>query len=154
MVKTVREIQDKWRRAPEVPPDVKRKLAARFGRAMERVVATHAEQFRGTDYDPVQRLKQFERLCKRAEALVSTAPRGEAGVSPAELLARKWRAQLAANTMGARVDEQAKRRAAREDVKRLQVERRRLGTLTGSEADALQARFQRACDRVFRENPA
>ena len=154
VVKTVREIQDKWRRAPEVPPDVKRKLAARFGRAMERVVATHAEQFRGTDYDPAQRLKQFERLCKRAEALVSTAPRGEAGVSPAELLARKWRAQLAANTMGARVDEQAKRRAAREDVKRLQVERRRLGTLTGSEADALQARFQRACDRVFRENPA
>ena len=154
VVKTVREIQDKWRRAPEVPPDVKRKLAARFGRAMERVVQTHAEQFRGTDYDPAQRLKQFERLCKRAEALVSAAPSGEAGVSPAELLARKWRAQLAANTMGARVDEQAKRRAAREDVKRLQVERRRLGTLTGSEADALQARFQRACDRVFRENPA
>ena len=154
VVKTVRELQDKWRRAPEVPPDVKRKLAARFGRAMERVVERHAEQFRGTDYDPAQRLKRFERLCKRAEALVATAPSGAAGVSPAELLARKWRAQLAANTMGARVDEEAKRRAAREDVKRLQVERRRLGTLTGSEADALQARFQRACDRVFRENPA
>ena len=154
VVKTVREIQDKWRRAPEVPPDVKRKLAARFGRAIARVVEAYAEQFRGTDYDPAQRLKQFERLCKRVEALVATESRGDAGVSPAELLARKWRAQLAANTMGVRVDEQAKRRAAREDVKRLQTERRRLGTLTGSEADALQARFQRACDRVFRENPA
>ena len=121
---------------------------------MARVVETHAEQFRGTDYDPAQRLKQFERLCKRAEALVPTESRGDAGVSPAELLARKWRTQLAANTMGVRVDEEAKRRAAREDVKRLQAERRRLGTLTGSEADALQARFQRACDRVFRENPA
>ena len=154
LVRTVREIQEKWRRAPEVPPDVKRKLAARFGRAISRVVETHAEQFRGTDYDPAQRLKQFERLCKRAEALVSTESRGDADVSPAELLARKWRTQLAANTMGVRVDEDAKRRAAREDVKRLQAERRRLGTLTGSEADALQARFQRACDRVFRENPA
>ena len=154
LVRTVREIQEKWRRAPEVPPDVKRKLAARFGRAISRVVETHAEQFRGTDYDPAQRLKQFERLCKRAEALVSTESRGDADVSPAELLARKWRTQLAANTMGVRVDEEAKRRAAREDVKRLQAERRRLGTLTGSEADALQARFQRACDRVFRENSA
>ena len=154
LVRTVREIQEKWRRAPEVPPDVKRKLAARFGRAISRVVETHAEQFRGTDYDPAQRLKQFERLCKRAEALVSAESRGDADVSPAELLARKWRTQLAANTMGVRVDEEAKRRAAREDVKRLQAERRRLGTLTGSEADALQARFQRACDRVFRENPA
>ena len=154
LVRTIREIQDKWRRAPEVPPDVKRRLAARFGRAIARVVETHAEQFRGTDYDPAQRLKHFERLCKRAEALVATESRGAAGVSPAELLARNWRAQLAANTMGVRVDEQAQRRAAREDVKRLQAERRRLGTLTGSEADALQARFQRACDRVFRENPA
>ena len=154
LVRTVREIQDRWRRAPEVPPDVKRKLAARFGRAIARVVETHAEQFRGTDYDPAQRLKQFERLCKRAEALVPTESRGDAGVSPAELLASKWRTQLAANTMGVRVDEEAKRRAAREDVKRLQAERRRLGTLTGSEADALQARFQRACDRVFRESPA
>lgn len=154
LVRTVREIQEKWRRAPEVPPDVKRKLAARFGRAISRVVETHADQFRGTDYDPAQRLKQFERLCKRVEALVSTESRGDADVSPAELLARKWRTQLAANTMGVRVDEEAKRRAAREDVKRLQAERRRLGTLTGSEADALQARFQRACDRVFRENPA
>ena len=153
LVGTVRDIQDRWRRAPEVPPEIKRKLAARFGRAIARVVEVHADRFRGTDYDPAQRLKRLERLCERAEALVTAEPRGDAGVSPAELLARKWRAQMAANTMGVRVDEEANRRAAREDVKRLQAERRRLGTLTGSEADALQARFQRACDRVFRGNP-
>ena len=154
VVKTVRGIQDRWRRAPDVPPDVKRRLAARFGRAIARVVEAHADRFRGTEHDPAQRLKQLERLCRRAEALVAAESRDAAAVSPAELLARKWRAQLAANTMGVRVDEEAKRRAAREDVKRLQAERRRLGALTGSEADALQARFQRACDRVFRENPA
>ena len=153
LVGAVRDIQDRWRRAPEVPPEIKRKLAARFGRAIARVVEVHADRFRGTDYDPAQRLKRLERLCERAEALVTAEPRGDAGVSPAELLARKWRAQMAANTMGVRVDEEANRRAAREDVKRLQAERRRLGTLTGSEADALQARFQRACDRVFRGNP-
>ena len=154
MVKAVRDIQDRWRRAPEVPSDVKRKLAARFGRAIARVVEAHAEQFRGTDYDPGRRLKQLERLCERAEAFAATESGSDAGVSPAELLARKWRAQMAANTMGVRVDEQAKRRAVREDVKRLQAERRRLGTLTGSKADALQARFQRACDRAFRDHPA
>ena len=153
-VKTVRDVQDRWRRAPEVPPEIKRKLTVRFSRAIARVVESHAERFRGTDYDPAQRLKQFERLCERAESLVESESPREAAVSPAELLARKWRAQMAANTMGARIDDEAKRRAAREDVKRLQAERRRLGALTGPEADALQARFQRACDRVFRENPA
>ena len=153
LVKTVRDIQDRWRRAPEVPPEIKRKLAVRFSRAIARVVESHAERFRGTDYDPAQRLKQLRRLCERAEALVESESPRDAAVSPAELLARKWRAQMAANTMGARVDDEAKRRAAREDVKRLQAERRRLGALTGSEADALQARFQRACDRVYRENP-
>ena len=153
-VKTVRDIQDRWRRAPEVPPEIKRKLGVRFSRAVARVVDAHAERFRGTDYDPAQRLKQLERLCKRAEALAESESPREAAASPAELLARKWRAQMAANTMGARVDAETKRRAVREDVKRLQTERRRLGTLTGAEADSLQARFQRACDRVFRENPA
>ena len=154
LVKIVRDIQDRWRRAPEVPPEIKRKLAVRFSRATARVVEAHADRFRGTDYDPARRLKQLEQLCQRAEALVESKSPRDAGVSPAELLARKWRAQMAANTMGARVDEEARRRAARENVKRLQTERRRLGTLTGSEADALQSRFQRACDRVFRENPA
>jgi len=153
-VKTVRDIQDRWRRAPEVPPEIKRKLAVRFSRAIARVVEAHADRFRGTDYDPARRLKQLEQLCQRAEALVESESPRDAGVSPAELLARKWRAQMAANTMGARDDEEARRRASRENVKRLQTERRRLGTLTGSEADALQSRFQRACDRVFRENPA
>ena len=153
LVKTVREIQDKWRGAPDVPPEVNRKLAVRFSRAIARVVEANADQFRGTEHDPAQRLKQLERLCKRAEALVDAESRSDTAVSPAELLARKWRAQMAANTMGARVDEEAKRRAAREDVKRLQAERRRLGPLTGSAADALQARFQRACDRVFNERP-
>ena len=153
-VKTVRDVQDRWRRAPEVPPEIKRKLAVRFSRAIARVVDAHADRFRGTEHDPARRLKQLEQLCRRAEALVESESPRDAGVSPAELLARKWRTQMAANTMGVRVDEEARRRAARENVKRLQTERRRLGTLTGSEADVLQSRFQRACDRVFRENPA
>lgn len=154
VVRAVREVQEKWRRAPDVPSDVRRKLGARFDRAVARVVAAHAEQFRGTEHDPARRLQRFEKLCERVEALVSAASPGGGRESPAELLARKLRAQLAANTMGVGVDEQAKKRAAREDVKRLQAERRRLGALTGAEADALQARFQRACDRVFRDNPA
>lgn len=153
-VRTVRGIQDRWRQAPAVPPEVKRKLTVRFSRALARVVEAHAERFRGTEHDPARRIERLERLCRQAEALVESESPAAAAVSPAELLARKWRAQMAANTMGARVDEGAKRRAAREDVKRLQTERRRLGALTGSEAEALQARFQQACDRVFRQNPA
>ncbi len=39
-----------------------------------------------------------------------------------------------------------------EEVKRLQSERRRLGSLAGTEASELQTRFQKACDRAYQKN--
>lgn len=148
----LRAIQERWRQSPDVPPDIRRKLSARFGQMVSRLVEAHPEEFRGTDLDPARKLKQLRTLCERAEALVPTEVLDETGVSPAEILAKKWRDQLASNTMGARVDEEAVRRATGDEVKRLQVERRRLGQVTGIEASTLHARFQRACDRAFQKN--
>ena len=88
-------------------------------------------------------------MCERVEAIVDSEIGGDdSNASPAEILATKWRDALASNLMGARVDEVAKRRAALDQVKRLQIERRRLGRLPGKAEQRLAARFQRACDRL------
>ena len=148
----VRELQGRWRQGGDVPSDVRRQLSTRFGQMIARLVEAFPEQFHGTDLDPARKLKQLLKLCERAETLVPTEVLDEAGASPAEILAKKWRDQLAANTMGERVDENARRRGAIEEIKRLQSERRRLGSLTGAEASSLQARFQKACDRAYQKN--
>ena len=154
LVETVRAIREKWRQAPEVPYDVRRKLATRFGQAVARLVEIYADQFRGTDLDPALKLERLEKLCTRAEILVPATDLDEVGTSPVEVLAKKWREQLANNTMGVRVDEAARRREAIDEIKRLQAERRRLGDLSGEAARQLSMRFQRACDRVFQQGRA
>ena len=154
LVATVREVQNRWRHAPVAPAEVRRRLATRFSRAIACLIAAHPNEFRGTDLDPLWKLRQLETLCTQAEALMPAEPLGQAGASPAEVLARKWRDQMAANTMGVHVDHAATQRAVRDDVKRLQAEHRKIGSLTGSTAEALHARFQRACDRAFRETQA
>ncbi len=152
LVDAVRDLQNKWRRAPEVPPDVRSTLATRFGQAVTKVVAAHPEAFRGTDLDPARSLKRLEALCTRAEALAPSAALDDTGASPSEMLAKKWRAQLASNTMGGRADDSARRRAAVEEVKRLVLERRKLGKVSGHAAQKLNERFQRACDNVIQQN--
>ena len=148
----VRELQGRWRQAGDVPSDVRRQLSTRFGQTIARLVEAYPQQFHGTDLDPARKLKQLQQLCERAETLVPTEALDEAGASPAEILAKKWRDQLASNTMGERIDEATRRRAAIEEVKRLQSARRRLGSLAGTEASELQTRFQKACDRAYQKN--
>ena len=154
LLEAVRGIQARWRQAPDVPPEDRRRLSARFGRAVAKLVEARPEAFRDTDLDPARQLKQLERLCERAEALVPEAPETAAKASPAEMLARRWREQLASNTMGVRVDEGARRRAAIEEIKRLQIERRRLGPVPGDAGRQFGARFQRACDRALQRSRA
>ena len=149
----IQAIQIRWRQAPDLPTDVRRKFSTRFGRALARVIETHPDQFRGTDLDPVKNLKRLESLCEKVEDLVRADESADVnGSSPAEILAQQWRERLAANTIGGSVGEHGRRRAKLDEVKRLQVEQRRMGPFSGAEADALVARFRRACDRVYQKN--
>ncbi len=149
----IQAIQIRWRQAPDLQTDVRRKFSTRFGRALARVIETHPDQFRGTDLDPVKNLKRLESLCEKVEGLVRADENADGnGSSPAEILAQQWRERLAANTIGGSVGEHGRRRTRLDEVKRLQVEQRRLGPFSGAEADALVARFRRACDRVYQEN--
>jgi hypothetical protein len=69
------------------------------------------------------------------------------------MLAQRLREALAANTIGgrgaSRVSEDAKWRAAADDVKDAQVAWRRLGPVPGEPGRALAERFNRACQRFF-----
>ena len=143
----VRELQQQWRQAPDLPQVLRRRLAARFGQAVSRLVAAFPAAFQGTELDPARQLARLDELCRRVESLVVKETEPEA--SPAEILAARWRDALASNLMGVRVDEGARRRAAIEQVKRLQAERRKLGQLPGPEGQRLAERFQQACDRLF-----
>jgi hypothetical protein len=144
----VENIQKRWRQSPDIPHAVRRTVAVRFDQAMNRVVEVYPDAFRGTPLDPARQLKRLEELCRCVETLVQDESPSEHNVTPAEMLATKWRDALANNTMGVRVDEAAKRRAAIDEVKRLRAERRRLGKLPGEEARRLSQRFERACERL------
>ena len=150
----VREIQTRWREEFDVPLTEKRKLSARFGQTIARLVEKYPDQFRGTDLDPTRKLKQLEALCKRAEALVPSEVLDEGGASPAEILAKKWREQLASNTMGTVGDESAKHRVTLAEVKRLQAEYRRLSLPAGPDVEKLRVRFRQACDRAIQKKQA
>ena len=142
----VRDLRQRWRQAPEVPQAVRRRLAARFGQGINRVVAAWPGVFRGSELDPDFQLRRLEELCARAEALAGSES-GPAG-SPAEILAARWRDALASNLMGARVDDAARRRSTLEEIRRLLAERRKIGPLAGPGGQRLAKRFQQACDRL------
>ena len=151
LAETVRDLQQRWRQSANVPQVLRRRLAARFGQGISRVVDAYPGVFRGTELDPVRQLKRLEKLCERVEALVDSEATDAQHASPAETLAAKWRDALANNLMGVRVDEATNRRATVDEVNRLQVERRRVGQLPGEEGRRLAERFQRACDRVLQQ---
>ena len=103
--------------------------------------------------DVEEQLARLNELCERAEKLLpegSPAPESSAQESPAERLARQWRERMASNTMGQGGDSTARRRAARDEVKRLVAARRQLGSVRSRDASALDRRFQRACNQIFR----
>ncbi|SUZ95313.1 uncharacterized protein METZ01_LOCUS48167 [marine metagenome] len=146
--------RSEWRQLPRVPQSQDRSLSARFEVALARVVEQHPDVFSGTDLDPQRNLHALERLCGRVEALVAaTTPEVADERSPAELLAAQLREALASNTMGAKADLDAKRRADADEVKRLQSERNALGVVPGETGRQLSDRFRAACERFFRDYP-
>ena len=146
----VRELQQRWRVAPEVPSNLRRALSTRFGQGLAHLAAAHPDAFRGTELDPNRQLRRLEELCKRVEAVKPSADLTENGASPAEILASKWRDTLASNLMGARIDEAAERRTAVDEVKRAKQDYRRIGTVSGEKGQQLAQRFRTACEQVLR----
>jgi hypothetical protein len=150
----VQDARNRWQQAPELPRHVQDALTTRYRRALTRVIAAWPAAFKGTELDPDATRKRMERLVARVEEFVAPAGGDSdmAVLSPAERLARQWRERLASNTItGGRAaeDDEARWRAAEQEVRSAQAQWLRLGPLPDEVARPLGERFQRACRRFY-----
>ena len=144
------DLWQRWTASPRLPRPASDQLNERFDAAFTRVVETWPERFRGTRLDVSSNRRRMEQLCERVERAVDEAGRTtDIASAPPEALASLLKNALAANTIGGRVDEEAKRRAAVTAVREAQSSWRRIGPVPGEEGRALAARFHRACRRFF-----
>src|SRR3954468_17183234 len=151
LYQTVHDARARWSQAPELPRTVQQELAARYHQAVGRIVAAWPGAFAGTDLDPDATRKRMEKLVIRVEELAVASPQ-RAQLSPAELLAQQWRERLAANTMshGRAADlDEARWRAAEQEVRNAQAQWMRLGPVPSDVAGPLNERFHRAVRRFY-----
>ena len=150
----VQAARARWVQGPELPRHTLAPLAERVNAALFNLVTRWPDGFKGTDLDPEQTKGKMEKLIAKVEKqLPSESAEPAKNLSPAELLARQWREALAANTMGAgaaRQAEDARQRAAEQEVRSAQAAWARLGPLAPDQRKPLQDRFDRAV-RKFSE---
>ena len=134
----VQAARARWVQGPDLPRHTLTPLADRVNDAMLKLVTRWPQAFTGTDVDPGGDARshaeadqpRWRSCCRRR------APSRSKNLSPAELLARQWREALAANTMGAgsaRQAEDARQRAAEQEVRSAQSAWARLGPLAAEE---------------------
>lgn len=151
----VQAARARWLQGPELPRHVLTPLADRVNAALLTLVTRWPEAFAGGELDPSATARRMEKLCAKVEALAPTEGGGAkpaANLSPAEQLARQWREALAANTMGAgaaRQAEEARQRAADQELRAAQAAWLRLGPVPPDVRKPLQDRFDKAVRRVL-----
>ena len=154
----VQAARARWVQGPELPRHTLTPLADRVNEAMLKLVTRFPQAFTGTDLDPGATRDRMQKLIAKVEKLLpAESAEPIKNLSPAELLARQWREALAANTMGAgsaRQAEDARQRAAEQEVRSAQAAWNRLGPLAVEERKPLQERFDRAVPQVLRNAPA
>jgi hypothetical protein len=153
----VRTLRGRWQSeiaARGVDPDRAQALDRRFADAFAAVVARWPAAFAGSDLDPDANRKRMEALVKRVEDLASSvagpasAPEADAAMSPTVRLAAMLKEALAANTIGGRVDEDSRTRAAAEELRQAQASWSRIGPVPEEAKRALADRFQKASRRI------
>ena len=129
-------------------------LDDRFGTAFKAVLTRWPQAFAGTDLDPDANRKRMESLVQRMEDLAKSlgAPASAAGsdaaLSPTNRLAAMLKEALAANTIGGKVDDDTRLRAAAEDVRQAQANWSRIGFVPEESRRSLTDRFSRAIRAV------
>jgi len=157
VVAKVRDLRRRWQQeiaARAIDRVHAAELDERFRAAFARVIAVHPASFEGTDLDPSSNRKRMEALVRRVEELAgSMAPGGATGddqaLSPTTRLAAMLKEALAANTIGGRVDETSRWRAAADEVRQAQTAWSRIGPVPDDVRRELLGRFDRACRWVM-----
>ncbi|HEY8550213.1 MAG TPA: DUF349 domain-containing protein [Vicinamibacterales bacterium] len=154
LLQQVEEVWTRWHGLPGLPPDQLQPLRARFDTALEQLLARYPDVFKGSRFDVAAATARREALCEEVESVLKgTAKPAEIGATPAATLAALLKESLAANTIGGRVNEEAKLRAAADKVRRAQQQWRELGPVLSEAGRALEARFHKACRRFFDQHP-
>jgi hypothetical protein len=155
LLAAVRALRTRWQQeiaARGVDRERALALDQRFGAAFARVLGAAPEAFAGSDLDPAANRRRMEALVRRMEELAAkTGTSGEsadAALSPTTRAAAMLREALAANTIGGRVDEGSRMRAAAEEVRQAQASWARIGPVPDEVRIALTERFARACRRI------
>jgi hypothetical protein len=107
--------------------------------------------FRGGDLDPESNRKRLDSIVRRMEELAASlggTQGDDTALSPTVRLATMLKQALAANTIGGKVDDDSKWRAALEDVRQAQASWSRVGLVPNDLREELTGRFQRACRRI------
>ncbi len=152
----VREIVGRWQKeqaARGVDPDTARALDSRFAAAMAALIARSPSAFSGTDFDPDANRKRMEAIVVRVEALARSleGPSGASAdqeLSPTNRLAAMLKEALAANTIGGKVEEDTRLRAAVDEIRQAQSAWSRIGHVPDADRRSLSSRFERACARI------
>ena len=151
----VRALRARWQQesaARGVDRDRAAALDRRFAAAFAGVLAAAPSAFAGTELDTDANRRRMESLVQRMEELAGSARPGggasDAALSPTTRLAAMLKEALAANTIGGKVDEESRLRAATEEVRQAQAAWMRIGPVPDNVRRALSDRFARACRRV------
>ena len=139
----------RWRSTPPLPREASAALEERFHRALDALITSNPELVKGTPFDAETNRRRMEDLCARVERLVSgPASASVEELSPATRLATMWREALASNTIGGRVAEETRQRAAVEEVRKARAAWLKIGYVSLEPRLALSERFERACRRL------
>ncbi|MGE5244429.1 MAG: DUF349 domain-containing protein [Betaproteobacteria bacterium] len=157
LLNAVRGIRGRWQQqiaGRGVDRDHAVALDKRFAAAFSRLVSRWPAAFANTDLDPDTNRRRMETLVRRIEDLAASLTRGNAttgedSLSPTTRLAAMLKEALAANTIGGKVDEDSRWRAAAEDVRQAQAAWSRIGPVPEDLRRALGDRFQRASRRIM-----
>lgn len=153
LLSAVRALRARWQQeigARGVDREPAAALDRRFAAAFARVLAAAPAAFAGSDLDPDANRKRMEALVRRMEELAGSAAAAaaDAALSPATRLAEMLKEALAANTIGGKIDEESRMRAAAEEVRQAQASWARIGPAPDDVRRALSDRFARACRRI------
>jgi hypothetical protein len=152
LLATVRSLRGKWQQELALRGVDRERAGAldqRFAAAFAGVVARWPAVFDGTDLDPDANRKRMETLVKRMEDLAKSvagpaASLGDEALSPTTRLAAMLKDALASNTIGGKVDDDSRFRAAVEDVRQAQAAWSRIGPVPEDARRPLADRFQKA----------
>jgi hypothetical protein len=155
LLANVQSLRTKWRQEVAmrgVDIDRARTLDARFASAMALVVASVPSAFAGTELDPDANRQRMEALVKKVEdlarALAGPAASPDAALSSSSRLAAMLKEALAANTIGGRVEDDSRLRAAAADLAQAQTAWSQVGEVPDEVRRPLADRFQRAARQI------